>query len=46
LVALIAAVIVLAVLGLGVVVHNSFQQTCNSLEDPGPMSTADADCTK
>jgi len=46
LVALIAAVIVLAVLGLGVVVHNSFQQTCNSLEDPGPMSTSDADCTK
>ncbi len=46
LVALIAGVIVLAVIGLGVVVHGSFSKTCNSLEQGGQITGSGADCSK
>ena len=43
LVALIAAVIVLAVFGLGTIVRGSFSTTCDQLKNPGPMVSS-ADC--
>lgn len=43
LVALIAGVIVLAVIGLGIVVHGGFTDTCEELKKPGAMTTS-ANC--
>jgi pilus assembly protein Flp/PilA len=44
LVALIAAIVVLAVFALGSLVRNTFQDTCQSIEDRG-NSSSDAGCT-
>jgi pilus assembly protein Flp/PilA len=44
LVALIAAVIVVAVFAIGSLVRNTFQDTCQSIEDRG-TSTSDAGCS-
>ena len=44
LVALIAAVVVVAVFALGSLVRNTFQDTCQSIEDNG-TSSSDAGCS-
>jgi pilus assembly protein Flp/PilA len=44
LVALIAAVVVVAVFALGSLVRNTFQNTCQAIEDGG-TATSDAGCT-
>jgi pilus assembly protein Flp/PilA len=38
LIALIAAVIVIAVVALGVIVKGSFHQTCENFTSPGPIT--------
>lgn len=43
LVALIAGVIVLAVVGLGMVVHGSFSNSCNEFKKPG-LSVPSGSC--
>lgn len=44
LVALIAAIIVVAVFAIGSLVRNTFQDTCQSIED-NASSTSDAGCS-